>query len=197
VSTFAAHDGDMDASTETRPLHFADAAEWEAWLAEHHGDSAGVWLKIAKKGSGRTSVTIAEALDVALCHGWIDSQRKGFDADHYVQRYSPRRPGGSWSRVNVEKAEALVAAGRVRAAGFAAIDAAKADGRWDAAYERQRDATVPPDLAGALAADDRARERFDLLDRTRRYAVLLRLMKARTPAGRAARLERIVAELKR
>jgi uncharacterized protein YdeI (YjbR/CyaY-like superfamily) len=114
-----------------------------------------------------------------------------------VQRYSPRRPGGSWSRVNVEKAEALVAAGRMRAAGFAAIDAAKADGRWDAAYERQRDATVPPDLAGALAADDRARERFDLLDRTRRYAVLLRLMKARTPAGRAARLERIVAELKR
>ncbi|MEV8441802.1 YdeI/OmpD-associated family protein [Actinosynnema sp. NPDC051121] len=187
----------MDTVTETRPLHFADAAEWEAWLAEHYGDSAGVWLKIAKKGSGRTSVTIAEALDVALCHGWIDSRRKGFDADHYAQRYSPRRPGGSWSRVNVEKVEALVAAGRVRAPGLAAIDAAKADGRWDAAYERQRDATVPPDLAGALAADDRARERFDLLDRTRRYAVLLRLMKARTPAGRARQLERIVGELKR
>ncbi|KOX28238.1 OmdA domain containing protein [Saccharothrix sp. NRRL B-16348] len=187
----------MNALTDTHALAFADAAEWESWLAEHHGTSDGVWLKIAKKGSARTSVTIADALDVALCHGWIDSHRKGFDADHYLQRYSPRRAGSSWSRVNVEKAEALIAAGRMRDAGFAAIEAARADGRWDAAYQRQRDATVPPDLAGALAADDRARERFELLDRTRQYALFLRLMKARTPAARAAQLERIVDELGR
>ncbi|XVS62313.1 YdeI/OmpD-associated family protein [Actinosynnema sp. CA-299493] len=182
----------MDALTDTPTLDFADAAGWESWLAEHHGTSGGVWLRIAKKGSGLPSVTIAEALDVALCHGWIDSHRKGLDADHYLQRYSPRRRGSSWSRVNVGKVEALVAAGRVREGGFAAIEAARADGRWDAAYQRQRDATVPPDLAGALAGDDRARDRFERLDRTRRYALLLQLMKARTPAARAARLRRIV-----
>ncbi len=187
----------MDALTDTQTLAFADAAEWDSWLADHHATSGGVWIKIAKKGSGRTSVTIAEALDVALCHGWIDSTRRGLDADHYLQRYSPRRPGSSWSRVNVEKVEALVAAGRVRAPGFAAIEAAKADGRWDAAYERQRDATVPADLAAALADDARARERFGLLGRTRQYALLLPLMKARTPAARAVRLRRIVGGLRR
>ncbi|PSL52778.1 uncharacterized protein YdeI (YjbR/CyaY-like superfamily) [Saccharothrix carnea] len=187
----------MNARTDTEPLSLADAAEWESWLAEHHGTSDGVWLEIAKKGSGRTSVTITEALDVALCHGWIDSRRKGCDEHHYLQRYSPRRAGSAWSRVNVEKVEALIAAGRVREAGFAAIDAAKADGRWDAAYQRQRDATVPPDLVEALAGDGRARERFELLDRTRRYALLLRLMKARTPEARADRLRRIVEELRR
>ncbi|MFJ6675744.1 YdeI family protein [Actinosynnema sp. NPDC091369] len=185
----------MDDTTDTPVLDLADAAEWESWLADHHGEGGGVWLKIAKKGSGKTSVTLAEALDVALCSGWIDSHRKGLDADHYLQRYSPRRPGGSWSRVNVEKAEALIAAGRMRAAGFAAIEAARADGRWDAAYERQRDATVPPDLAETLAGDDRARARFERLDRTGRYALLLRLMKARTPAARAARLSRMIADL--
>ncbi|MEU4445289.1 YdeI/OmpD-associated family protein [Actinosynnema sp. NPDC050801] len=187
----------MDERTETQALDFADADAWASWLADHHGTSDGVWLKIAKKGSGRSSVTITEALDVALCHGWIDSHRRGLDQHHYLQRYSPRRPGGSWSRVNVEKAEALIAAGRMREPGFAAIEAARADGRWDAAYERQRDATVPPDLAEALADDERARERFGLLDRTRQYALFLRLMKARTPAARAVQLRRIVGELTR
>jgi uncharacterized protein YdeI (YjbR/CyaY-like superfamily) len=176
-------------------IAFADAAAWESWLADHHETPAGVWVKIAKKGSGRTTVTIAEALDVALCYGWIDSRRKSCDDDYYLQRYSPRRQTGSWSRVNVAKVEALVAAGRVREPGLAAIRAAKADGRWDAAYERQRDATVPPDLAEALAADERARARFDLLDRTGQYALFLRLMKARTPAARAVQLRRIVDEL--
>ncbi|ONI92683.1 OmdA domain containing protein [Saccharothrix sp. ALI-22-I] len=177
-------------------IAFADAAEWESWLAEHHELTAGVWVEIAKKGSGRTSVTITEALDVALCYGWIDSRRKGFDDHHYLQRYSPRRPGSSWSRVNVEKVEALVAAGRMREPGLAAVRAAQADGRWDAAYQSQRDATVPPDLAEALANDERARERFELLDRTRQYALFLRLMKAKTPSARAVQLGRIVGELR-
>jgi uncharacterized protein YdeI (YjbR/CyaY-like superfamily) len=175
---------------------FAGAAQWEAWLAEHHGQAGGVWIKIAKKGSGRTSVTITEALDVALCYGWIDSQRKGYDADHYLQRYSPRRPTSPWSQVNVDKAEDLIATGRMREPGMAAIRAAKADGRWDAAYERQRTATIPDDLAAAVARDDRARDRFDRLDRTGRYALFLRLMKARTPAARVTQLDQIMASLR-
>ncbi|WP_201436314.1 YdeI/OmpD-associated family protein [Saccharothrix sp. 6-C] len=125
----------------------------------------------------------------------VDSHRKGLDDDRYLQRYSPRRPGSSWSRVDVEKVEALVAAGRVRAGGFAAIAAARADGRWDAAHQRQRDATVPPDPVEAPAGADRARERFERLDRTRRHALLLRLVTARTPAARAARLSRIADDL--
>lgn len=114
---------------------FANAARWESWLADHHGRETGVWVKIAKKGSGEASVTLAEALDAALCYGWIDSQRKAHDDGHYLQRYSPRRPNSCWSRVNVEKAEALTAAGRMRDPGLAAILSAKADGRWNAAYQ--------------------------------------------------------------
>jgi uncharacterized protein YdeI (YjbR/CyaY-like superfamily) len=111
-----------------------DGAEWEAWLADHHALRPGVWLKIAKKGSGLASVTISEALDVALCYGWIDGQRKALDEDYYLQKYTPRRPRSRWSKINVGKAEALIAAGRMRAPGMAAIEAAKADGRWAAAY---------------------------------------------------------------
>ncbi|WP_107654958.1 YdeI/OmpD-associated family protein [Nocardia suismassiliense] len=180
-------------SIDAGSLRFPDAAHWESWLADHHDDSAGVWLLIAKKGA--EGITIGEALDVALCYGWIDSHRKGFDDQHYLQRYSPRRPKSPWSQVNVEKAEALIAAGRMRAAGLAAIRAAEADGRWAAAYQRQRDATVPADLAAALAGDERAQAQFELLDRTRQYALFLRLMKARTPAGRATQLDQIVASL--
>ncbi|MEU4804459.1 YdeI/OmpD-associated family protein [Actinosynnema sp. NPDC023587] len=177
------------------PLDLIDAGQWERWLTAHGGESDGVWLKIAKKNSGRTSVTIAEALDGALCHGWIDGQRRALDQDHYLQRYSPRRAGGSWSRVNVAKAEALIAAGRMGDGGWAAIRAAQEDGRWAAAYESQATATVPDDLAEALERDPAARERFAVLDRTRRYGLLLRLMKARTPRARSGQLARIVAEL--
>lgn len=174
---------------------FTDAGGWESWLAQNHDAAPGAWLKIAKKGSGKTSLTVAEALDIALCYGWIDSQRKGLDDDHYLQRYSPRRPGSPWSRVNVDKAEALIASGRMREPGLAAIRAAKADGRWEAAYASQRTATVPDDLAAALARDEHVRERFERLGRTERYALLLRLMKARTPRRRALELERILASL--
>jgi uncharacterized protein YdeI (YjbR/CyaY-like superfamily) len=186
---------DMEALNGADIFDFADAAQWESWLADHHELKTGVWLKIAKKGSGKTSVTLAEALDVALCYGWIDSQRKTYDEDHYLQRYSPRRPGSSWSQVNVDKVEALIAAGRMREPGLAAILAAEADGRWDAAYQSQRNAIVPPDLAAALAHDERARDRFELLDRTHQYALFLRLMKAKTPGNRAAQLQRILASL--
>jgi len=189
-------DGPIDGPTDGEDtLAFADTAQWESWLAGHHERTTGVWVKIAKRRSGQISVTPGEALDVALCHGWIDSRRRTFDEDHYLQRYSPRRPNSSWSQVNVDKVEALIAAGRMREPGLAAIRAAKADGRWDAAYQSQRDATVPPDLATALAHDERARDRFALLGRSPRYALLLRLMKARTPGNRAVQLERIISSL--
>jgi uncharacterized protein YdeI (YjbR/CyaY-like superfamily) len=172
-----------------------DVAQWESWLAEHGADEPGVWLKIAKKGAGRASITIKEALDGALCYGWIDSQRKSFDESYYLQKYSPRRPGGSWSQVNVGKAEALIAAGRMRAGGEAEIAAAKADGRWEAAYESQRNASVPPDLAAALEDSERAGRRFAELAKTERYLIILGLLKARTPATRATRLRRAIAAL--
>ncbi|MEU8801848.1 YdeI/OmpD-associated family protein [Spirillospora sp. NPDC048819] len=176
-------------------MHFADAAQWEAWLADNHDGEGGAWLKIAKKGSDATSVTIAEALDVALCYGWIDGQRKSCDEHFYLQRYSRRRKGSLWSRVNVEKVEALTAAGRMRPPGLAEVAAARADGRWDAAYTAQRNATVPPDLAAALASHPAAADRFEALGKTARYQVILPLLKARTPAGREARLNKAIADL--
>jgi uncharacterized protein YdeI (YjbR/CyaY-like superfamily) len=174
---------------------FRDVIEWEAWLAERHASEPGVWLKIAKKGAADRSLTAAEAGEVALCYGWIDSQRKALDGEFFLQKYSPRRSGSSWSRINVERAEALIAAGRMREPGVAEIEAAKADGRWEAAYESQRTATVPADLTDALARDEQARAFFDSLGRTDRYAVILRLSKTRSPTGREAQLRRIVALL--
>jgi uncharacterized protein YdeI (YjbR/CyaY-like superfamily) len=179
----------------TETIACNDAAEWETWLADHHTLPAGVWLKLAKKGSGLASVTPAEALDVALCYGWIDGQRKALDENHYLQKYTPRRPQSTWSKVNVDKAEALIAAGRMREPGMAEIAAAKADGRWAAAYGPARTATVPPDLAAALEQDERARRGYESLGRSDRYLVILRLETARTPQTRAARLRRMIATL--
>ncbi|GAA3443056.1 YdeI/OmpD-associated family protein [Planomonospora venezuelensis] len=184
-----------DLGTAGRPMHFADAAQWEAWLAGHHETGGGVWLKIARKGSAVAGITIAQALEVALCYGWIDSNRRSYDEHCFLQRYSRRRRGGSWSRVNVEHVEALTAAGRMRPPGLAEVAAARADGRWAAAYTAQRDAAVPPDLAEALAARPEAAARFEALGKTDRYLVILPLLKARTPAGRAARLEKAVSGL--
>ncbi|NKZ08066.1 YdeI/OmpD-associated family protein [Actinomadura latina] len=176
-------------------MHFQDAAEWGAWLAAHHDTEDGVWLKIAKKGAPVASLTIGDAGEVALCHGWIDSRRKAYDEHFYLQRYSRRRPGSPWSRINVERAEALIAAGRMRPAGMAEIDAARADGRWAAAYAAQRDAAVPPDLAAALADHPQAAARFEKLGKTDRYLLILPLLKARTPAVRTSRLNKTIATL--
>ncbi len=176
-------------------LDFPDAAGWDAWLAAQHGVRAEAWLRIAKRHSGIATITIAEALDVALCHGWIDGQRKALDDVSFLQRYSPRRPHSSWSQVNVAKVEALTATGRMRPAGLAEVAAARADGRWEAAYESQRTAAVPPDLAAALAGDARANAAFERLGRSDRYAVILPLLKARTPEARAKLLARAVAGL--
>lgn len=176
-------------------LSFEDVAQWEAWLASHHEQPDGVWVKIGKKGSTKTSITAAEAGDVALCYGWIDSIRKSFDSDYFLQKYSCRRPKGSWSLANVARIEALMAAGRMRPAGLAEVDAAKADGRWEAAYESQKNATVPPDLAAALEANRPAGDFFHQLGKTDQYLVMLPLLKARTPESRSAHLQKMISDL--
>jgi len=178
-------------------LLFAKPAELEAWLEENHAESEGVWLKIAKKGIEPASVTYAEALELALCFGWIDSRKRGHDARHFLQRFTPRRPRGRWSRINREKAEALIAAGAMRPAGMAEVEAAKDDGRWEAAYEGARTARVPDDLRRELDANPAAREFFEGLDGSNRYAILYRLDEAKKPETRERRLRKFVAMLER
>jgi uncharacterized protein YdeI (YjbR/CyaY-like superfamily) len=176
-------------------MAFGSAAALDSWLAGHHDQAAGIWLKIAKKGSGIPSVSYAEAVEVALCHGWIDGQKDRFDDEHWLQRLTPRKPGGRWSKINREKAEELMASGRMRPAGLREVEQARADGRWERAYEGQRTIEVPPDLAGALAANERAREFFGTLSRVNRYAILYRIGDAKRPETRARRIAKYVAML--
>ena len=174
-------------------IAFRDAAEFETWLAEHVDHSAGVWLKIAKKASGIASLTDDEAVDVGLCYGWISGQRKGFDEIYYLQKYVPRKPRSRWSQVNVRKVEELMAAGRMRPPGLVEVAAAKADGRWDAAYASQKEATVPPDLADALAASPQAASAFESLNKTERYAVILDIVIARNQRTRITHVRKAIA----
>jgi uncharacterized protein YdeI (YjbR/CyaY-like superfamily) len=178
-------------------LLFASKEGLEAWLEENHGDAEGLWLKIAKKGSGVESVDYAEALELALCFGWIDSQKRGLDEAFFLQRFTPRRPRGKWSQINRAKAEALIAASAMRPAGLAEVEAAKADGRWDAAYAGQRAATVPDDLKQELDRNEAAGEFFATLDSANRYAILYRLQEAKKPETREKRLRKFVAMLER
>lgn len=181
------------------PVHegtvWTTVKQWESWLAKNHDRSDGLWLLIAKKGSNKNSITIGEALDGALCYGWIDSLRKGYDADYYLQRYSPRKSKSPWSKINVEKVEALVAARRMRKPGTLAIAAAKADGRWAAAYLSQRNASLPPDLAAALNRNQRAKTAFVKLGKTGQYLVTLPLLKATSPLIRLVRLKKMITQL--
>ena len=176
-------------------LAFPDPAAWEKWLAAEHAGASGLWLKLAKKGCPHPTVSYAEALDIALCFGWIDGQKRPLDDDYWLQRFTPRKPKGKWSKINRGKAEALIAAGRMRPAGLREVEAAKADGRWDAAYEGQSTATVPDDLRQALDADADAAAFFATLDRGNRYAILYRIQEAKKPETRAARIAKFVAML--
>jgi uncharacterized protein YdeI (YjbR/CyaY-like superfamily) len=178
-------------------LLFAAPAELEAWLDDNHATVDGVWLKITKKGSGVESVTYAEALELALCFGWIDSQKRGFDERHFLQRFTPRRPRGKWSKINREKAEGLIAVGAMRPTGLAEVEAAKADGRWESAYAGQRTAEVPADLQRELDGNEAASEFFAGLDSANRYAILYRLQEAKKPETRERRLRKFVAMLER
>jgi uncharacterized protein YdeI (YjbR/CyaY-like superfamily) len=184
-------------SDELPTLTVADSAAWRAWLQDHHGNG-GVWLTLAKKGaSDPTSLTYDQALEEALCHGWIDGQIRGGDECSYRQRFTPRGPRSGWSKRNVATAERLIAAGRMHASGLAAVERAKADGRWDAAYAGPANIEVPADLAAALDARPAARDMFQSLNSRNRYAVLYRIETAKRAETRSRRIEQFVAMLER
>jgi uncharacterized protein YdeI (YjbR/CyaY-like superfamily) len=179
-------------------LPFDSAAAWEAWLAEHHaGTPAGLWVKIAKKDSAIASVDYAEALEAALCYGWIDGQKAALDETWWLQRFTPRRARSRWSKVNREKALALIEQGRMRPGGLREIEAAKADGRWETAYDGSAVAEVPGDLRAAFEANPAAAEFFATLDGRNRYAVLYRIEEAKKPLTRANRIAKFTAMLTR
>lgn len=184
-------------ATKPEPLRFATPRAFETWLRKNHASSDGAWLLIAKAGAAERTVTYPEAVEIALCYGWIDGQKKGLNEHYWVQRFTPRRARSLWSKVNREKAEALIAAGRMQPSGLAEIERAKSDGRWDAAYDGARTAVVPPDLQAALDARPEARTFFGRLDGTNRYAVLWRVQTARRAETRARRIETLVEMLAR
>ncbi|WP_286251975.1 YdeI/OmpD-associated family protein [Streptomyces graminofaciens] len=176
-------------------LAFEDPDRLDAWLTAHPAPQPGLWVRIAKKGTGVRSVSARDVNDLALCHGWITGQRRKLDETYFLQRITPRRPGSDWSMVNVRRVGELTAAGRMRPGGVAEVAAAEADGRWATAYESQKLAGVPEDLAAALEQNPGAGQAFRRLGKTDRYLVVLGLLKARTPRTRAARLRAAVAEL--
>lgn len=176
---------------------FRDPAEWTAWLEENHAASPGLWLLLAKKASDLASVTYAEGLEVALCYGWIDGQKKSYDASSWLQKFTPRGARSIWSKINREKALALIESGRMRAAGLRAVELARQDGRWDAAYDPASTATVPEDFQAALDASPVALAAFAALDGQNRYAMLFRIQTARRPQTRAARITKFIGMLER
>jgi uncharacterized protein YdeI (YjbR/CyaY-like superfamily) len=178
-------------------LPFASQREWETWLRRNHTKTDGVWIKFAKKKSGIPTVTYEEALDVALCYGWIDGQAKGLDDRFHLQRWTPRRSRSVWSKRNTERALALIGAGKMKPAGLREVERAKNDGRWDAAYDAPSKATVPDDLAKALKRNAKALKFFVTLDGQNRYAILHRLQTAKKPETRARRIDKFVEMLGR
>jgi uncharacterized protein YdeI (YjbR/CyaY-like superfamily) len=176
-------------------ISFASPAEWEEWLEGNHARWDGVWIQIAKRQAGVDSVRYPEVLDSALCFGWIDGRREALDEHHFLQRFTPRRPRSRWSQINREKAERLTAEGRMRPAGLAEVERAKADGRWEAAYAGQGSSTVPEDLQQELDARPEAKAFFAGLNSQNRYAIVYRLQDARKPETRARRLAKFVAML--
>jgi uncharacterized protein YdeI (YjbR/CyaY-like superfamily) len=185
----------MAQKPELEILPFTSHACWEDWLAENHASSPGLWVKFAKKGSDIETVTYAEALEEALCYGWIDGQTKSFDERYWLQRFTPRRPRSKWSQVNREKVDALIAAGRMKPAGLLEAERAKADGRWEAAYEPPSKVTVPEDLRRELDAHPDAATFFADLDGRNRYAILYGLQDAKKSETRARRLQKFVTML--
>jgi uncharacterized protein YdeI (YjbR/CyaY-like superfamily) len=176
-------------------LAFSSAGEWEEWLAGQHDAAAGVWLKIAKRGAAVTSVSYPEALEVAICFGWIDGQKGRFDDEFWLQRFTPRRPGGRWSKINADKVGALIEAGRMRPAGLREVEQARADGRWETAYAGQATIEVPDDLRQALAANAAASEFFATISSVNRYAILYRIGSVKRPETRARKIVQYVAML--
>lgn len=182
---------------ELPTLPFESKKKWADWLAKQHDKSAGVWLKLAKKDSGIRSVTRDEALDVALCYGWIDGQGKRLDDRYWLQKFTPRGPRSIWSKINTEKVEKLIASGEMQPAGLKAIEAAKQDGRWDAAYSSPKNISVPEDLQAALDKNRKAKAFFATLNSANRYAILFRITTAKRPETRTKRIQQFVEMLER
>lgn len=176
-------------------LTFPSAAAWAEWLAGQHDAAPGAWLKIAKRGAAEQTVSYQEALEVAICFGWIDGQKGRFDDEFWLQRFTPRRPGGRWSKINADKAAALIECGRMRSAGLREVEQARADGRWDTAYSGQATIEVPDDLREALAASSAASEFFDTISSVNRYAILYRIGSVKRPETRARKIAQYVAML--
>jgi uncharacterized protein YdeI (YjbR/CyaY-like superfamily) len=185
----------METKQDLPILEFEDADAWAAWLESNHEASTGVWVKVAKKGAPRTTVSYAAALDVALAYGWIDGQKGRYDDAFWLQRFTRRGSKSKWSQVNRDKAEALIAAGRMTPAGLAAVERAKADGRWDAAYPGQSQATTPDDFQQALDANPSANAFFETLTGATRYAFLYRLHNVKRPEARAKRIAGYIERL--
>ncbi len=185
----------MDWKQDLPIIPFASQGDWELWLQAQHATAKGLWLKIAKKGSKADSVTYDEALQSALCYGWIDGQKGACDEQFWLQRFTPRGPRSRWSRINRDKATDLLDQGRMKPAGLEQVRRARRDGRWDAAYEGQRAATVPDDLQRELDSNPEAKAFFATLERTNRYAILYRLEDAKKPETRARRLAKYIAML--
>ena len=176
---------------------FSSQAAWRAWLDANHAIERGIWLMLAKQASGMSSVTYAEAVDSALCYGWIDGQKKAMDDMWWLQKFTPRRPKSPWSKINRQKAEQLIESGAMQPAGLRAVEAAKADGRWARAYDSPATSTIPPDMQAALDANVEAAAFFATLDSRNRYAILYRIQAARRAETRTNRIEQFVAMLSR
>jgi uncharacterized protein YdeI (YjbR/CyaY-like superfamily) len=176
---------------------FKDDASWEAWLARQHATSAGLWLRIAKAGSGVRSVSYAEALDVALCYGWIDGQKKSFDDTTWLQKFTPRGKRSMWSKINREKVQRLIESGRMQPAGLDAVERAKVNGQWDAAYDSHRTSAIPEDFQRALDARPRAKAFFATVNSTNRYAILFRIQTVKRAETRAKKIAQFVDMLER
>jgi uncharacterized protein YdeI (YjbR/CyaY-like superfamily) len=184
-------------SVDLPVVPFENQKKWADWLAKQHDKSTGVWLKLAKKDSGIPSITYEQALDVALCYGWIDGQKKGFDDQYWLQKFTPRGSRSIWSKINTEKAERLIASGEMKTAGLKAIELAKQDGRWEVAYASQKNISVPQDFQAALDKSKKAKAFFATLKSAERYSFLFRIHHAKKPETRAKRIQQFVKMLER
>lgn len=187
----------MAKSVDLPVLPFETKKKWADWLARQHDKSDGVWLKLAKKDSGIRSVTYEEALDIALCYGWIDGQKNGFDDKYWLQKFTPRGSKSIWSKINTEKAETLITSGKMNPAGLRAIEAAKKDGRWEAAYASQKNISIPEDFQAALDKNQKARIFFATLKSAERYSFLFRIQTAKKPETRAKRIRQFIEMLEK
>lgn len=182
---------------ELPTLTFASQSKFADWLAKNHDKSDGIWMKLAKKDSGIATVTYIEAIDIALCYGWIDGQKNSFDEKYFLQKFTPRRPKSIWSKINVEKVERLIKSGQMKPAGLKAIEAAKADGRWAQAYDSTKNMSVPEDFQKALDKNKKAKAFFATLNRVNQYAILFRIQNAKKTETRERRIKQFVEMLEK